>query len=73
VPGDAAVEVGERLAQLRPLGLELGEGEHQAPLALFGQPQVRDPRVPLRLLALDEPRALGAAYELGDGALRERP
>ena len=28
-------------------------------------------RVPLRLLALDEPRALGAAHEFCHGALRE--
>ena len=30
-----------------------------------------DSRVPLRLLALDQPRALGSAHEFGHGALRE--
>ena len=65
------VQQRECVAELRPLGVELGEGEHQPALALGRQTQVSNTGVGLRLLALDEPGFLGAAHELGDGALRE--
>ncbi len=65
------VEVRERVAELRALGLELGERQHQPPLSFRGEPEVCDTGVPLRLRALDQPRLLGPADELGDRALGE--
>ena len=65
------VEVRERVAELRALGLELGERQHQPPLPFRGEPEVCDAGVPLRLRALDQPGLLGPADELGDRALGE--
>ena len=54
-----------------PLALDPEHGAREPPLPFVGKAQVRDAQVALGALSLDQPDALRAADELGDGALRQ--